>query len=534
MKQENREKLMSFLENLYSDFDNKTEKIRVLEFKENQPIQRYFKSYREVADFVDIDMFKTNNYYLQLATIKAEGLNGKTENLACRSALVFDFDKKDYEEGFNHLDIIDRYSKNNIDYHAIVDSGNGYHVYTFIDKTENIELVDKIQSLLCELLGADKNAIKKTQIMRIPFTFNAKDLENLKHVNIMFMYDKIYKKDISYYEKVFLNSEGSGRVIENNLYNKTSVKPCINYLLENGIAEGNRHECLLRIVTYFKQKGYSLEQVKEIATQFNNKCKPTLSDYDIEYHTNYIYENVGFAKYECEKCTTFLKNKCIQFNGNNDYNNKLKEENEVIKLIEKDMRYLENRPRRESFENSSIVVYQLLLHMKGKPLSLKEIEKELTYQDKTLMSKPTLLKRINNLLELELIRETEGKSAKNQNIKLYEATSKTVKDKDEIYYICSSALYTAIKREISLFEYKVYNYMKYAKNKNDREKEVKKVSGNVYIIGIEEIARALGTDKKNVSVAIDNLVEQKLLSRFKQKSDRKSKAKFYYVYKFNF
>lgn len=535
MKVENREKFIHFIDNVYSDL-TVNEKIRLMEFnEEGTPIQRFCNTKQELVEFVERSIKTKSNYYLQLATIQKQAFNGKTESLLNRSCLVFDFDKKDYEEGFNHLDIIDRYSKNNIDYHCIIDSGNGYHVYTFIEKTDNIELVDKVQSKLCELLGADRNAIKKTQIMRIPYTFNAKDIENLKHVNIFHIYDNIRKKDITYYEKVFLNTGTETDDTENKLYNRTTIKPCINNLLENGTEKGNRNNSLLRLIPYFRDnKGYTLEQVEQIIKEYNNKCVPPLTDSELNYQIPYIYKEQNHAIYNCDKCSVLLKNKCIQFNGLNDYNQKLKEENEVIKLVEKDMRFLEKRPRRASFENSSIVVYQLLLHLKGKPLSLKEIEKELTYKDKTLISKKTLLKRLQNLLELELIRETEGKSIKGQNIKLYEVTSKQVKDKDEIYYICSSALYMAIRRDISLFEYKVYNYMKYAKNKNDREKEVKKVSGNVYIIGIEEIARALGTDKKNVSVAIDNLVEQKLLSRFKEKSDLKTKNLFYYVYKFNF
>ena len=538
MKQENIKKLEKFLENLYSDFDNEIEKIRTLEFNQDKiPQQRFFNSYQELIDFVNSntrnkDNFK--NYYLQLSTIKTEGVNGKTENLLNRSALVFDFDKKDFDEGFNHIDIVNRYAKNNIDYHCIIDSGNGYHVYTFIEKTNDIELVDKIQNKLCSLLNADINAIKKTQIMRIPFTFNAKDTSNLKHVNIMFMYDNIYKKDIGYYEKVFLNSEGAEEVAQNKLYNKTTVKPCINYLIENGIAEGNRHNCLLKIVTYFKQKGYSLEQVREITTQFNSKCKPTLSEYDLEYHTNYIYENVGFAKYECEKCTTFLKNKCIQFNGLNEFSfDNVQGKYELIKLNEKDMKKLEKRKTQEQMEKASVLIYHLLLHNEC-DMSITEIEKELTTEQKQALSKNTIKKALQNLLNIGLIELLEGVSDKGQKQKLYRATISDTKDKEMNYFISSGALYECIKGNISLNDYRVYNYMRYLKNKNDRENEIKRVVGNRFYVNQEKVAEGLGTNQATVSRAIQNLEKRKILSVYKYKSDRKSKKLYYNVYTFNY
>ena len=536
MKVENREKFIHFLDNVYSDLTT-NEKIRLMEFnEEGTPIQRFCNTKQELVEFVERSIKTKSNYYLQLATIQKQAFNGKTENLLNRSCLVFDFDKKDYEEGFNHLDIIDRYSKNNIDYHCIIDSGNGYHVYTFIEKTDNIELVDKIQNKLCDLLGADRNAIKKTQIMRIPYTFNAKDIENLKHVNIFHIYDNIRKKDITYYEKMFLNTGTETDDTENKdkLYIKTETKPCITNMLENGVKEGNRNNSLLKIVTHFKQKKYTLEQVRDITTEFNNKCVPPLPHSELEYQTRYIYENVNYAKYDCEQCTTFLKNKCIQFNGLNDFSfEKVQGKYELIKINEKDMKKLEKRKTQEQMEKASVLIYHLLLHNEC-DMSISEIEKELTTEQKQALSKPTILKALKNLLNIGLIELIENISDKGQKQKLYRATISDTKDKEMNYFISSGALYECIKGNISLNDYRVYNYMRYLKNKNDRENEIKRVVGNRFYINQEKVAEGLGTTQQQISKSILNLEKKKILSVYKYKSDRKSKKLYYNVYTFNY
>ena len=144
------------------------------------------------------------------------------------------------------------------------------------------------------------------------------------------------------------------------------------------------------------------------------------------------------------------------------------------------------------------------------------------------------MKALKNLLNIGLIELIENISDKGQKQKLYRATISDTKDKEMNYFISSGALYECIKGNISLNDYRVYNYMRYLKNKNDRENEIKRVVGNRFYVNQEKVAEGLGTTQQQISKSILNLEKKKILSVYKYKSDRKSKKLYYNVYTFNY
>ena len=178
-------KLKKFFKLLYRGFDNANDEyIRVFQKdKDNNMREKYFNN---VDDLINYAYSKNKYYkdsYFELNTTDGQG--GTTDNLKTAYCIGFDFDLKDQEEGFDSKDILNIFMQNKIHYNCLVDSGHGFHVYICIQPTQNIELVNKVQTILAKKLGADINACKLTQLLRVPYSYNHKD-EKAKMVKICF------------------------------------------------------------------------------------------------------------------------------------------------------------------------------------------------------------------------------------------------------------------------------------------------------------------------------------------------------------
>ena len=100
--------------------DNKTEEVRC-------------KDIDEAVSFCNRkDKYFYNSYYSLSTT---DGAGRATENLKSRACLCWDFDKKDLGQDFNIKDILHLFKSIRLYYHAIIDTGHGYHVYVFIEPT---------------------------------------------------------------------------------------------------------------------------------------------------------------------------------------------------------------------------------------------------------------------------------------------------------------------------------------------------------------------------------------------------------------
>ena len=51
--------------------------------------------------------------------------------------------------------------------HALYDSGNGYHFYTIIEPTCKVRELCELNKEICQLVGADTNACKVTQVAKV-------------------------------------------------------------------------------------------------------------------------------------------------------------------------------------------------------------------------------------------------------------------------------------------------------------------------------------------------------------------------------
>lgn len=133
----------------------------------------FFKNVDDLVDFCISRQCAGWNTYFTLAT--TDGESGQTESLKKYYILGFDFDKKDFHKGFNHKDILNRFRDIKVKYNILIDSGHGYHVYVYINETDDFDKVNKVTKAIASKIESDPNACKVTQVLRPPCTFNIKD-----------------------------------------------------------------------------------------------------------------------------------------------------------------------------------------------------------------------------------------------------------------------------------------------------------------------------------------------------------------------
>ena len=182
-------KLKQFIMRIYepglvagNNFKN-GEFLRVLSLKEDSSNVEFFNNVDDMIDFCTSKRMNYKNVYFSIST--TNGKDGKLNNLSNSYTLAFDFDKKSLPDGFNHKDVLNRFRNIKLKYHALIDSGNGYHAYVLIEQCDDLKKVNNIMKSIAEKLGSDLDAAKKTQIMRVPMTYNCKEKErrNTKWLN---------------------------------------------------------------------------------------------------------------------------------------------------------------------------------------------------------------------------------------------------------------------------------------------------------------------------------------------------------------
>ena len=529
-------KIKKFFKTIFRDIDFAKEKIRV--FQNNKD-----NTFNKVNYFYDIDelvSFSTNksnynlNTYFQLATLHINAQDGKEENLKYRYCLSFDFDKKDLGEGFNHKDIVNRFKELKIYCHCIIDSGNGYHSYVMLNKTNDIDKVYEVQKALCERLGADKNAIKATQILRIPYTYNVKG-DKGKTVRIVHLADKhskLFKPyDINFlYEK---NCKNTANSIKNDTtirytLNNTNIPGCIESILKNGSEEGNRYKDLQNIVVFLRQRNKDLGTIKDVCKEW--AIKSNYSD-SLEYRVENICNNKTSLELNCSYCK--YRNDCYSKVVSDFF---YSEDDLLITLNETNMSKLKksNRKGVKVMKSNDLLVYCVLKnHNDG--LTKDELLSELTYTKKKVIknvaiSERTLKDTLKSLEENGFVEVVKGNSRAGIP-NLYKIKNQRAKV-ELTYNISYSATYECIKGNISAEELRLYNYMRYLHHKQQREDQ-KALKGNLFQFNQFKLAEDLGVTQSRISQMISNLLDEKILGIwYRQQS--KNNGFDYNIYRLNY
>lgn len=506
--------------------------IRILQINEKNDYvkESYFNNIDELISFTTNKHRKFNNTYFNLCTTNS--LGGQEEDLISRYCLGFDFDKKDYEEGFNHHNIIEKFKELGLWYHSLVDSGNGYHCYMMIEPTTNLNIVDEVQKAIATKLNSDMNATLKTQILRVPYTFNIKDMDKLKEVKIISQFDRntIKRYNINQLHKRFCQSEFKDN--DNNkkvVISLSSAYPqCVEKALTQGSRVGRRNRDLFNIVIALKHRGNNVNQAKYTIQQWNKLNEKELDNDFLNKEVERIYNN--YQGYICNNCDEEVKDNCKSYTIS-DFD--LEQYGQpIINIQNKVAKQCKNSKRKGvvTMSGNELFIYNVLVNNKDfEELNIDMIIERITDRKtkKCALSKPTILKSLKGLEEKEYITITKGNARK--GIKdIYSLNSKKV-TQDNSFKMSYFINILVIKGHITTNELKVYTHMRYL---HLEDVKLNKTKGNIFVRSRFELAKSLGMDENNVAKAINNLYENMVLDRRAIQKESNSKQ-FYYEYKLN-
>lgn len=502
-------KIKKFLKVIYRGIDFEEESIRVFQQSENYSRVHFFNDIDDVVKFSSNKYTKWNNTYFTLST--TNGLGGKDEDLMYRYCLGFDFDKKTLGADFNHKDIVNKFKELKIYCHCIIDSGNGYHAYVMLNRTNKLHLVNDVQRELAIKLNADMNAIKPSQILRIPLTFNVKDKPKL--VRIVHLADR-HSKDFRPYDIEFLHKKNcDNRYAAGNDYkkikyvlNNTNVPKCIQNILEHGSQAGDRYKDLCNIVVALRLRNKSYSDIVEVCKEWALK-----SEYDdnLEYRIEHIYNNKLSLELNCSECEH--QEECYsKVVSDFEYS-----ENDIIlKVDETTMQRLKKSTRKgvKVMKPNDLLVYGVLKNNVG-GLNIDEILKELTYTKKkkvvnVALSERTLKNTLKSLLENGFISVEKG--VKRLGIKDRYIVNESRSKVELTYNVSYGATYECVKGNISSEELRLYNYIRYLHHKEQRENP-ESLKGNLFQINQSVLAEHLGVTQGRISQMIENLVDEKIM-----------------------
>jgi hypothetical protein len=465
---------------------------------------------------------KVKNHHTCFTLSTTNGKGGAEEDLITRTVLGWDFDKDPPNQDLNHKDIINRFTSLNLWYHAIIDSGNGYHVYMAIEPTKDIHKVVEVTKAIGKKVGADHGAMKTTQILRLPYSFNIKDPKKHKRVNIIHSYPPLsvmrYNLDGLYNRFCNMEKYTDKKTISYTTAN-TNLPICIKTILTEGSKETQRNHDLQNIVVVLREKNKSLAEIKQICREWNLK-----SDFNdrLEYRVKHAYYNKKYAELDCPSCRH--RSEC--FNRiESDF--EFPDDLGILSLSATHMRYLKPPSKKgvKKMEPNDFLVYSILKNNED-GLYRDEIIDDMTYKKQCRLSKNLLTRSLQNLdtngfIEVSII----GRK------KFYKV--KSIRSNIELTYSLSyAAVYECIKGNISTEELRLYSYMRYLHNRGQR-KNPKALKGNLFYLSQEDLAKELKCTQGRISQMINNLLEEKLLGIW-YRQPSKNHGYDYYIYRLNY
>ena len=299
MNRNDESNLKRFFNNTFGELSQ--EEYIVLVAMENGKVvkQIFVKDFYEILHFCKIYELSYDLYF-GLAT--TDGKGRRSENLLSASMIALDFDfanqavplANDFTESIRN--------RIKVQISQVVNSGHGYHIYIPIAKTNDIKKWNEITQRLGSILGADPNALLRTQIMRIPFTTNHKNSLNPERVRLVYS-NRNHPASLAKLELIIRNCEdlkGRNTRYRGNRY-------CIQKLLQ-GVEKGNRNFALGRIICYFKSLKLSKSEMWEKVCDMNKLNKPPLSETELER----TFEAYYCGNYNLNGCFQSRPDKCIQ------------------------------------------------------------------------------------------------------------------------------------------------------------------------------------------------------------------------------
>lgn len=537
--------IKKFLKLIYRDV-SEDEYIRVFQNNTTQEKEgtyckeSYFANIDDLVSFSTNKYIKFNNTYFTLAT--TDGAGGAKENLKYRYCIALDFDKKDLGADFSSIDILNKFKASKIHYHALIDSGNGYHVYICINKTDKLDMVQEVQEVLCDKLGADKNAIKSTQILRVPYTYNIKDYPKI--VKIIALDDRNSAKfrayDIEFlHEKNCYSKAGSDSEAKQIKYtlNNTNVPVCIENILKNGTQEGDRYEDLQKIVVMLRQRNKPLGEIKAVCKEWS--VKSNYND-NLEYRVENIYNNRKHTSMKCKECEH--RKECFNVVVSDFNFDSLVDDDGVIydtyNLEDKVSKKIKNKQNKggNMLNGNETLIINVLKNEYENPrpltkdgMDIKLLTSSITYKKKTCLSDKTLRETLKSLVDKKYVLEETGTRGKK-----YYKFNPIRAGVDKSIKISYFATIMCICGNITTSELSLYILMRYLHKEQVLKGQSK---GNIFQLNQEELAKkyygnATTENQGHMSEMINNLIECKILEIYEKQTSKNNNFE-YNIYRLN-
>lgn len=494
---------------------------RIFQCKDEFSKVSFFNDVDEMNKYCENNRFNANTY---ISLSSTNGLGGSEEDLCCRNVICFDFDSKDGNK-LEAKDIMYKFKELNLWYHILTASGNGYHAYMCIEPTYDMEKVVEVTKEIGRQLGADGKAMLSTQILRTPYSFNLKDENNKKQVNIVKMFEKdtIKRYDL---EKLwnrfcstgkYKSSQNGGNKATTHIINNNRMKPCVKEILERKVGEHNKNSDLQKIVVTLRRLNKTLNEIKYICKEWVNFDEGVYNKH-VDYQVEYMYENLQTCTYDCQGCK--YSEEC---NNKVESNFEYKDDEETISMEYKITKQLKHSSRTYMMSGNELLILSVLKHAE-KELSVNEILEKITYKEKCALSERTLRTVVKILEEQKYI--TKIKGLKNKGIADKYRFNKIKAKTDNIFTVSYFPTLICIYGVISVSELRLYTYMRYKHDMNIKEN---KSSGNIFRINQQELADDLGVTQKNISEMVNGLIEAKILEIWEIKKNEQGFN--YYTYR---
>lgn len=452
---------------------------------------------------------KYTDCYFNLST--SDSNDRTSENMQTRTCIGIDFDN-----GNLTIDDIQKlFNKYKLFYNVVVNSGNGRHVYILIEPTKDLKLVQEVTKKIIEVTGADNHANTSTQLLRVPFTRNFKDRDDIKNVypihveeektvkrkNINIIAKKILKYDITHENKTIKFNSNCRRVEE---------------LITNGSNEHEKHQDLLFLYSKLKQTNVTEGQLQLALDKWNDKSN--YSDY--EYQLNDL-KSRETLKISCGNCE--YKKECYSvIEEDFEYGT----EEQVISTNEKIFSKCKKKGAKK-MNGYMLIVYGLLkLHTKG--LTKDEMIEEMTFRNKkkeiinVAMSERKLRDTLKEMEEKKFI-----KVGSIGQKKLYELSNEKAEDQLK-FVVRASVVFDVIKGYMTQEELQFYCFLRYLQN--EQRRLTPSISGNKFVMTQEEIAKKYGVTRKYVNELIGELERKKYIRKeFRQSNNNGFEYCNYYL-----
>jgi hypothetical protein len=183
--------IQDFFNTFFPDFESGYIEVRSIHPSTKDIKSDFYPSVDELLDSQSYIHSLSQKYNIYFGVCPRQVREGTKSAVKFVWTIWADLDFKDFEQGRKGAEV----KINSFPFlpTIVVETGNGFHCYWRLREPievrddQSIAHVEKYLKALAEYLGADPACAELARVMRLPFTFNHKDPNNLKQISILIL-----------------------------------------------------------------------------------------------------------------------------------------------------------------------------------------------------------------------------------------------------------------------------------------------------------------------------------------------------------